>query len=69
MSPKLECGSYGLTRLLRYLPGHVHAFYLLWVYFERREHRTGGALQERAPGIYSDNVQRGGATEYGTVDT
>ena len=52
-----------------YIPGHIHAFYLLFVYFQRREQGTGGSLQERAPGIYSDTIQRGGQTEYGTVDT
>lgn len=27
-----------------------------------------GGGQGRAPGVYSDNVQQGGRTQYGTVD-
>ena len=52
-----------------YFPGHIHAFYLLYILYERRSNNTGGALQSRAPGVYSDNIQRGGRTDYGTVET
>ncbi len=53
-----------------FFPGHIHAFYLEYVYFERRDQSTAGTLvQKRAPGVYSDNVQRGGQVSYGTVET
>ena len=51
----------------RYFPGHIHAFYLEYVYFDRRDKtRIGAAASRRAPGIYSDRIQSGGTT-YGTV--
>ncbi|MCJ1246818.1 hypothetical protein MMC30_004027 [Trapelia coarctata] len=56
--------------LLGYFPGHIHAFYLEYVYFERRDKgRLGQISQDRAPGVYSENVQSGGYhnTNYGTV--
>ena len=54
--------------ILGYLPGHIHAFYIEYVYFDRRERsRLGQLTAERAPGIYSDRVQSGGATRYGTI--
>jgi len=53
--------------LLGYIPGHVHAFYLEYVYFERRgQVRRGQVATRHAPGVYSENIQRGG-TQYGTV--
>lgn len=49
----------------RYIPGHIHAFYIEYVYYERREAGREGRFQAaRAPGIYSDRVQGGG---YGTI--
>ncbi|MCJ1465793.1 hypothetical protein MMC07_004412 [Pseudocyphellaria aurata] len=52
----------------RYFPGHIHAFYLEYIYFDRRDRsRLGNMTNEHAPGIYSDNVQRGGTTTYGTT--
>ena len=54
--------------LLGYIPGHIHAFYLEWVYFDRRSQGIQQLGSESAPGVYSDNVQRGGRTEYGTVE-
>lgn len=54
----------------RYFPGHIHAFYLEYVYYNRREQgRLGTVTAERAPGVYSENVQSGGRTTYGTVTT
>ena len=54
-------------RSRRYLPGHLHAFYLEYVYYDRREQaREGRFAAERAPGIYSDRVQTGGRG-YGTM--
>ncbi|KAI9760656.1 MAG: hypothetical protein M4579_001520 [Chaenotheca gracillima] len=53
--------------VLGYIPGHIHAFYLEYVYYHRREEaRAGRMVGERAPGVYSDRVQRGGMG-YGTV--
>ena len=59
-----------LTESCSYFPGHIHAFYLIYVYFERHDRsRLGNMGADRAPGIYSDNVQSGGRTNYGTVAT
>lgn len=46
----------GLT-LLGYIPGHIHAFYIIYVYYSRQEQARS---YERAPGIYSERVQTGG---------
>jgi len=54
--------------LLGYLPGHIHAFYLEYVYFDRRARaRTGQLTGQAAPGVYSDRVQSGGHQNYGTI--
>ena len=53
--------------LLGGIPGHIHAFYLLYVYYDRREEAVHGRVAaRRAPGIYSDKVQTGGMG-YGTM--
>ncbi|KAI1761402.1 hypothetical protein GGR53DRAFT_469399 [Hypoxylon sp. FL1150] len=53
--------------ILGYIPGHIHAFYLEYVYFDRREQaREGRFAARRAPGVYSDRVQTGGQG-YGTI--
>merc|ERR1711964_561304 len=40
---------------------HIHAFYLLYVYYDRKEQAIEGRYAARkAPGIYSSNVQTGG---------
>ncbi|KAH6987609.1 hypothetical protein BGZ61DRAFT_585367 [Ilyonectria robusta] len=53
--------------LLGYLPGHIHAFYLEYVYYDRREQaREGRFATGPAPGVYSDHVQTGGQS-YGTI--
>ncbi|KAI3577040.1 hypothetical protein IWW34DRAFT_851385 [Fusarium oxysporum f. sp. albedinis] len=53
--------------LLGFLPGHIHAFYLEYIYYDRREQaREGRFATGPAPGIYSDNVQTGGQG-YGTM--
>ena len=53
--------------ILGYLPGHLHAFYLIWVYHQRREEASNGIFDSRRrPGVYSDNVQTGGRG-YGTM--
>jgi hypothetical protein len=49
------------------VPGHIHAFYLEYVYYERREQaREGRFTASRAPGVYSERVQSGGQG-YGTI--
>ncbi|EKD20146.1 hypothetical protein LZ554_008866 [Drepanopeziza brunnea f. sp. 'monogermtubi'] len=53
--------------LLGYIPGHIHAFYLEYVYYHRKElAREGHFMARRAPGVYSDRVQSGGHG-YGTI--
>jgi hypothetical protein len=50
-----------------FLPGHIHAFYVMYVYYDRREQLAQGVFTgRRAPGIYSERVQRGGQ-KYGTM--
>ncbi|KAL7925493.1 hypothetical protein ACQKWADRAFT_284194 [Trichoderma austrokoningii] len=60
-----------LLTLLGYLPGHIHAFYLEYVYYDRRHQaREGYAPPRHAPGIYSEKVQNGGQAfrpNYGTM--
>jgi uncharacterized membrane protein YqaE (UPF0057 family) len=54
--------------ILGYIPGHIHAFYIEYVYFDRRERsRLGQLTAENAPGIYSERVQTGGTSGYGTI--
>ncbi|KAL2040733.1 hypothetical protein N7G274_006712 [Stereocaulon virgatum] len=55
--------------LLGFLPGHLHAFYLEYVYYDRQDKARAGGItaQNRAPGVYSQNIQTGGHTDYGTV--
>ncbi|KAK5130433.1 hypothetical protein LTR08_002132 [Meristemomyces frigidus] len=46
--------------ILGYFPGHIHAFYLLWVYYDRRELMRQGIVDNRAaPGVYSQDLQKG----------
>ncbi|KAK0751980.1 hypothetical protein B0T18DRAFT_388026 [Schizothecium vesticola] len=53
--------------VLGYFPGHLHAFYLEYIYYDRREQsRSGIPPHTRAPGVYSDRVQSGGYG-YGTI--
>ncbi|KAK9484235.1 hypothetical protein V1527DRAFT_470788 [Lipomyces starkeyi] len=50
----------GLT-MLGYLPGLLHALYLEYIYYTRREDAANGITNiGRAPGVYSDVIQRGG---------
>ncbi|KAH0606135.1 uncharacterized protein H6S33_003796 [Morchella sextelata] len=51
--------------ILGYLPGHLHAFYLEWVYYERKEQNLAGRLMEApAPFVFSERIQ---GTSYGTI--
>ncbi|KAI1498466.1 hypothetical protein F5X99DRAFT_393256 [Biscogniauxia marginata] len=53
--------------ILGYIPGHIHAFYVEYIYYDRREQaREGRIAVQRAPGVYSERVQTGG-TNYGTI--
>lgn len=53
--------------ILGYFPGHIHAFYLEYVYYHRQEQANLGMYDNnRAAGVYSDNVQTGGRG-YGTM--
>ncbi|KAI9747731.1 MAG: hypothetical protein M1815_003930 [Lichina confinis] len=53
--------------ILGYFPGHVHAFYIEYVYYTRREELRDGRIPvERAPGVYSEHIQSGGQS-YGTI--
>ncbi|KAJ4988595.1 plasma membrane proteolipid 3 [Stagonosporopsis vannaccii] len=50
-----------LLTILGYFPGHIHAFYIEYVYFKRREEiRAGTYNGTPAPGVYSTKVQHGG---------
>ncbi|KAH9218535.1 hypothetical protein DL95DRAFT_360196 [Leptodontidium sp. 2 PMI_412] len=50
-----------ILTLLGYFPGHLHAFYLIGVYYYRKDQRRHGIYLPRdAPGIFSRKVQSGG---------
>ncbi|RMZ90833.1 hypothetical protein DV736_g1914, partial [Chaetothyriales sp. CBS 134916] len=43
--------------LLGYIPGHIHAFYIEYVYYDRRDRARHGQLTGvPAPGVYSDRT-------------
>ncbi|KAF9887305.1 hypothetical protein FE257_010300 [Aspergillus nanangensis] len=50
-----------------YIPGHVHAFYLEYVYYSHRDQNS--VTPRHAPGVYSDRIRRGEQRpmNYGTV--
>lgn len=52
-----------------YLPGHIHAFYLEYVYYYRE--KMDPLLRAAAParGVYSERIQYGALAEggYGTI--
>ncbi|KAH7071493.1 hypothetical protein BKA63DRAFT_419757 [Paraphoma chrysanthemicola] len=59
-----------LLTLLGYLPGHVHAFYLEYVYYKRRDEVRAGIYDAKpAPGVYSKKVQNGGKHRPRGVET
>lgn len=59
-----------LLTILGYIPGHIHAFYVEYVHYERLEQaRIGAPPSAPAQGVYSDRVQQaGGPQEYGTIN-
>lgn len=70
LRPSIRCPSPLLLTTPTDIPGHIHAFYLEYVYFDRRERAQRGELTgESAPGVYSDRVQSGGLRQqgYGTL--
>ena len=47
--------------LLGYIPGHIHAFYMEYIFYKRRDMARNGFFESHpAPGIYSQKVQTGG---------
>ncbi|POS85441.1 hypothetical protein EPUL_003313 [Erysiphe pulchra] len=49
-----------LLTLLGFFPGMIHAFYLEFVYFDRREKPPGSRpIAPQAPEVYSEPVQDG----------
>ncbi|KAK9481257.1 hypothetical protein V1514DRAFT_323367 [Lipomyces japonicus] len=57
--------NFALTAL-GYFPGHIHAFYLEYVYFSRRDGEIDVSFTA-APGVYSDEINTGGRAGYGTI--
>ncbi|RKF58520.1 Plasma membrane proteolipid 3 [Erysiphe neolycopersici] len=56
-----------LLTLLGFFPGIVHALYVQYIYYDRREKSQAGRfIADRAPGVYSERVQNGGHG-YGTI--
>ncbi|PYH42687.1 YqaE/Pmp3 family membrane protein [Aspergillus saccharolyticus JOP 1030-1] len=59
-----------LLTILGYLPGHIHAFYLEYIYYRNAD---AAVAPKRAPGVYSERIQRGAhhrhqqTTNYGTI--
>ncbi|KAK4105071.1 UPF0057-domain-containing protein [Parathielavia hyrcaniae] len=59
------CGADLLINILLtiwlWVPGVIHAFYLLFVYYDRRDkYKHGAPFLHRAPFVYSDKIQAGG---------
>jgi uncharacterized membrane protein YqaE (UPF0057 family) len=51
-----------ILTLLGWIPGHLHAFYMIYAYYDRRGKRHRGEwIGSDAFGIFSRNVQTGGA--------
>ncbi|KAI9672579.1 MAG: hypothetical protein M1831_000014 [Alyxoria varia] len=52
--------------ILGYFPGHIHAFYVEYQYYTRRDIiKSGGTLEGDAPGVFSDRIHRGGGERIG----
>ncbi|GAB7360638.1 hypothetical protein MBLNU230_g0518t1 [Neophaeotheca triangularis] len=50
-----------LLCILAVFPGHIHGFYIMYVYYKRQEDAERGILDDRpAPLVFSDKVNRGG---------
>lgn len=47
--------------MCRYFPGHIHAFYLEYIYYHRKNMAASGLTWTKpATGVYSDKIQNGG---------
>jgi len=47
--------------ILGFFPGHIHAFYLEYVFFKRKDEAKAGIYDtRRAAGIFSERVHNGG---------
>jgi hypothetical protein len=45
-----------------YIPGYIHAFYLLHIWQDRRkQYLTGNPPKSRAPFVFSEKIQSGGS--------
>ncbi|KXL50620.1 hypothetical protein M433DRAFT_419129 [Acidomyces richmondensis BFW] len=57
--------------ILGYFPGHIHAFYLEYVYYKRKDQAAQGIVDQRpAPGVYSTRINTGDYRQqqgYGTM--
>lgn len=54
--------------ILGFFPGHIHAFYVEYVYYHRKDQAERGIFDDApAPGVFSRKVQTGGMKNYGTV--
>ncbi|KAF2827065.1 UPF0057-domain-containing protein [Ophiobolus disseminans] len=50
-----------LLTILGFFPGHIHAFYIEYVFYKRRDEVRRGIISVgRAPGVFSERVQSGG---------
>ncbi|KAH8731737.1 hypothetical protein GQ44DRAFT_721914 [Phaeosphaeriaceae sp. PMI808] len=50
--------------LLGYFPGHIHAFYIEYVYTKRRDEIKAGIYDAKpTPGVYSHKVLNGGLSD------
>jgi hypothetical protein len=56
-----------LLTLLGYIPGHIHAFYLEYVYYKRREDRAYLQPQGTSPSPNELNAGVYGQPQYGTI--
>ncbi|KAJ5495289.1 Plasma membrane proteolipid 3 [Penicillium diatomitis] len=57
-----------LLTILGYFPGHIHAFYLEYVYYQRRDlDPATRATMKPASGVYSERIQNGGHSHDGPV--
>ncbi|OJJ48939.1 hypothetical protein ASPZODRAFT_60421 [Penicilliopsis zonata CBS 506.65] len=59
-----------LLTILGYFPGHIHAFYLEYIYYQRSKMDPASrSMQRNAPGVYSERIQNGGHSGrgYGTM--
>jgi uncharacterized membrane protein YqaE (UPF0057 family) len=56
--------THNVLTLRSYIPGHIHAFYLEYVFYKKRDEARAGIVTQRAAGVYSERVQRGGRSRH-----